>query len=262
MERNEIRNIINHYLIDNKINELNERVAKDLYSLLRSNYKDNLYGNVFEINCEFDELFEIIKGDIKRCDPFEKTHVIDKVDFNIDSKLEVMAYDKDNMVLNLDMDNLSKNDLIDIKNISPIMGRIDLYKTFMRIKPEQRGALANMIENCVSAFRNDIPPYAFYKYSGLFLSSSNRMTTGFIAIIKEKGSVLEIDSNVLSIGEHAFDTCENLKQVIIKGNIQYIGKHAFSNNKDLVIHVYSETSKPSTWDDEWCDSNCKVVWKK
>ena len=54
-------------------------------SYTRSNYKDNLYGNVFEINCEFDELFEIIKGNIKRCDPFEKTHVMDKVDFEIDS---------------------------------------------------------------------------------------------------------------------------------------------------------------------------------
>lgn len=108
-----------------------------------------------------------------------------------------------------------------------------------------------------------IPPYAFYNYEGKFYHTTNHAIgdigggIGFGGFIKELGSITEIRAK--SIGEHAFDGCKNLTEVYLNNDVHYIGKHAFSNVQNLIIHCPT-AQKPTTWDEEWCDFNCDVRW--
>ena len=272
MKREEIRKCINEFFQNNSSIVLSKNTANELKRILEEKYENKEYGNKYEIEVEFNEIFAgpPIYGSVRRCDPFEKTKVLDCVEFIIDSNKGVAVRENRRFSLTLNMSNLSKDDLIDIENISYFYSNklsFDIYTTFMRVKPFDRGVLANKIEDCLTCFTYDIPPYAFYNYAGKFYHTTNRAIgdigggKGFGGFVKEQWSIADISDSIISIGEHAFDGCKNLSGVNIKGNVHYIGKHAFSNIPGLIIHV-NETSKPDLWDDEWCDSNCEVIWNQ
>lgn len=267
MKREEIRELINEYLKANNITEISDQCAIGVKSMLRGKYKDSEFGNKYEIECEYDDFWSeaCITGNIKRLDPFEDDYVIDSVKFSIYENMDVMVWDKDEeLSLCLDMDNLSKNDLIDIKHFN-YRNTNDLYYMFIRVKSTNRGKLANMIDNCLGYFTDDIPSYAFYNYEGLFYDKSGKAIgdigggRGFGGIVMEQGTTAHIATTVKSIGEHSFDGCKYLTEVYLNSNIHYIGKHAFSNIPGLIIHCPFAV-KPNNWDDLWCDSSCKVIW--
>lgn len=271
MDRTEIRTLIKEYLIDNNVMKISSQLADNLKSFLKEKHPNKRFGNSYKIKCEFSDLFGkggCITGKIDRCDPLEPDFVIDSVSFSIDGELRVMTWEKDKIVLTLDMSNLSEDDKTDISNIDNYHN-IDVYRTFMHIPPHHRGKLATMIPDsrALELLEDDIPPYAFYKYEGLFYHTTNRGVGnlgggfGFGGFIREKGSIAEIGNRFASIGEHAFDGCLNLKEVHLSGKIHYIGKHAFSNIPGLIIHC-DASSKPACWDDEWCDENCTVYFNK
>lgn len=270
MNRIEIRNVIKEYLIDHNVGRVSQELAAKLNSFLKMKYPNEKYGNSYTIECEFTDLFmksDSITGRIDRFDPFEPDFIIDSVSFSIDDGLHIMTWEKDKVVLNLDMDSLSEDDKTDIMNIDSFHN-IDVYGTFMRIVPQNRGKLAAMIPDSMALelFEKDIPPYAFYQYDGLFYHTTSRGVGnlgggfGFGGFVRKKGGIAEIGNRFSSIGEHAFDGCSNLTEVHISGNIHYVGKHAFSNIPGLVIYC-NLPAKPTTWDDEWCDKNCKVYFK-
>ena len=270
MKRAEIRTMIKAYLSDNNIKSLSQQLADNLKIFLQGKYPNEKDGNSYTIECEFTDLFvksDSVTGRIDRCDPLEPDFIIDSVSFSIDADLRIMTWEKDKIALNLDMDNLSEDDKTDIMNIDSFHN-IDVYGTFMRTAPKNRGKLAAMIPNSMALelFEKDIPPYAFYQYDGLFYHTTNKGVGnlgggfGFGGFVRKKGSIAEIGNRFSSIGEHAFDGCLNLTEIHISGNIHYVGKHAFSNIPGLVIYC-SAPSKPSTWEDDWCDEFCKVYFK-
>ena len=271
MKREEIRLKLKDFLKDKCVKKLTAQVAYEIKEFLREKYPNQRFGNSNTIDSKFSELFAkggCISGKIDRCDPFEPTFIIDSVRFSIDCDLSVMVWENDKFALNLDLNNLSEDDITDIKHIGN-GSEIDLYRTFIRIPVKDRGKFAEMIPDSLALdlLGDDIPPYAFYKYNGLFYHTTTKGVgdlgggIGFGGYIKERGSKVQIKNNVVSIGEHAFDCCSNLTEVHISGNVHYVGKHAFSNIPNLIIYC-DMVSKPSTWDDEWCDKNCKVVYKK
>ena len=270
MKRTDIRAAIKEYLTDNIVTELSEEVADELAKYLKGRFPDKECGNLYNVECDFWGFFAengSISGKIERCDPIEIDHVIDSVSFSIDKDLRVMAWDRDKTILSLDMHNLSEDDESDIMGMADPRRYVDIYRTFMRVPSKDRGKLSSMIPNsmALSLFEDDIPPYAFYQYDGYFLHKTNRGVgdlgggVGYGGIIQEEGTIAEIGNRFVSIGEHAFDGCKNLTEVHISGNVHVVGKHAFSNIPGLVIYC-SASAKPSTWDDDWCDENCKAFF--
>ena len=267
MEREEVRKHLHEYfkIVGNV--ELSDGLARDMVTYLKLKYPNRRFGNTYVIEGSFHSFFpkEHIEGCVKRMDPIEQNHVVDFIKFEIFGPDEIAVWGEDPVVLDLDLDHLSKDDLVDIKYLDLPSGRIDVINTFMRIPPKKRGLLAGMMENPLAAFRHHVPPYAFYNYQGQFYHTTNKTFGdigggyGFGGFIRELGSTLEIDSSVKIIDEHAFDSCANLKEVIIKGKPHHIGKLAFSNTSGLVIRCRFD-EKPGDWDEEWCDANCKVIW--
>ena len=267
MKREDVRKVI-HECIDDLNKPLPELVKPLKDHLLSTYHQRDEFDNSYQIKVEYDELYECINGSVERLDPIEKTRAVDKVIFSISSDKSITAKTGGVIVLSLDMDNLSKDDLTDIKSMDHVTTDVDIYRTFMRVHPSKRGILSNMLFNAVGSFKEDIPPYAFYKYEGEYFAKSGKMFgdlapggMGFGGFVMQKGNVLEIPSVVKSIGEHAFDSSKNLTKAYIPENVKYIGYHAFSNTPGLTIYC-SSSSKPSNWDDEWCDKNCTVVWRK
>ena len=269
MNRQEIREMIKEYLKSASPRSLSEVTAKQLEEYLKARYPGAKLGNKYNIECDFVDFFtnrNYISGLIERCDSFDEDSVIDSVSFHVYDDMSVMAWDKGGFALKLDMDNLSNDDLTDIMHMDN-SEKIDLYTTFMRISPKDRGRLAGMIPNSMATelFHNDIPPYAFYKYDGQFYGSTGKGVgdlgggIGFGGFTRALGSKAEIKPTVISIGEHAFDGCLHLTEVYVSKNVHYIGKHAFANIPGLVIRC-GAPSKPATWDDEWCDGGCKVIF--
>ncbi len=271
MKRTEIRTLIKEYLADNNVRKISQQMADELKRFLHAKYPSEKFGNSYNVECKFNDLFSksgCVSGKIDRCDPFEPDFIINSVSFSIDGDLHVMVWEKDKFALDLDMSNLSEDDKTDIMNIDNYHN-IDVYRTFIRIPPQDRGKLATMIPNSMGLelLRDDIPPYAFYQYEGLFYHTTNKGVGnlgggfGFGGFIREKGTIAEIGNRFTSIGEHAFDGCLNLTEVHISGNVQYVGKHAFSNVPGLKVYC-SALSKPASWDDDWCDGLCQVYFKK
>ena len=273
MKRTEIRAVIKEYLKNNNVAGLSAKVANELEMYLQDMYPNQKFGNTYKIKCDFEDFFATasISGKVDRCDSFETDFVLDSVFFNIDSSLQVMVWDHEKTVLNLDMNNLTDDDLVDIKHIDirNTYGNFDIYKIFARVPAKDRGKLSNMIPDdmALELFDTDIPPYAFYHYDGLFYHTTNKGVgnlgggIGFGGFVREKGTVAQIGNRVMSIGEHAFDGCKNLTEIYISGDTHYVGKYAFSNVPGLKIYC-SATSKPDLWDDEWCDAGCDVCYVK
>lgn len=259
MKREEVRKKIREFLNNNHISALSKGVADDLVVFLKEQYPDRQFGNVYDIKAKYDSSFSQISGHIKRCDSFDRNDVIDAVSYKIMENLDInVSSDREKLLLTLDMNNLTRDDIVDIKMFSlPFSGNNDVYKTFMRVAPKERGKLASMVNGCPQVFSTDIPPYAFYEYEGLFYCTTQERVS--FGIVKMPGSVAELNTGLVSIGEHAFDGCKQLKKVLLSGDIHYVGKFAFANIPGLIIEC-SASSKPDYWDDEWCDSNCIVKW--
>ena len=267
MTRTDIRTLIKEFLANAGTKVLSSHLSDKLAAQLRKQYPDRQHGNVYNINCEYDDLFNMINGRIDRCDSFEQDSVMDSVSFAIDKDLRVEAWDQTPAVLTLDMNDLSEDDLVDISHMNDF-GRVDVYKTFMRTPAKDRGKLAAMIPHArgLELFDEDIPPYAFYQYEGKFYSFTGKAVgdlgggVGFGGSVRALGTVAEISSRVVVIGEHAFDGCRNLTEVYLPGNVHYVGKHAFANIPGLIIRC-GAASKPALWDDQWCDENCTVYFR-
>lgn len=65
--------------------------------------------------------------------------------------------------------------------------------------------------------------------------------------------------SVESIGKNAFNGTA-LAEVAIGENVQNIGQNAFAIN-NATIYCSAFESKPDAWNDKWCDTTAKVVWK-
>ena len=70
---------------------------------------------------------------------------------------------------------------------------------------------------------------------------------------------VSLPSTLKSIGNRAFYSSPNLTRVELPKGLTEIGMQAFSYCTNLTIYAEAE-SQPSTWDSEWNDSNCPVVW--
>ena len=271
MKRNDIRAYIHGFFEDAKPVSLSEETTEKLKAFLEAKLSSAAHDTDFVVEADYHDFFPSnrIEGNTKRMDPVEPGRAVESVHFYIDSPEEVMVWSDEPFVLNLDMDCLSKDDLVDIKYLgkSPHGYEIDVYKTFLRIPPLKRGLLSSMMEDPMGAFDHEVPPYAFYGYKGQFKHTTDEtvdLSGGlgqFLAHKVERGSTLDVDAWIESIGEHAFDGCTNLKEVIIRYKPHYVGKHAFANIPGLVIRCPRLSKKPDNWDDEWCDENCKIIWK-
>ena len=69
----------------------------------------------------------------------------------------------------------------------------------------------------------------------------------------------EENSQLLSIGDNAFEGCNNLESITIPNNVTSIGVNAFYNCSSLTIFCEA-SSEPSGWDSYWNYSNRPVYW--
>ena len=68
---------------------------------------------------------------------------------------------------------------------------------------------------------------------------------------------ITIPDSVTFIGSLAFFRCSSLSSVIIPKSVVTIGKYAI----DGPATIYCEaSSKPDRWNNDWCSSDCQVVW--
>ena len=66
-----------------------------------------------------------------------------------------------------------------------------------------------------------------------------------------------ISESVTSIGGYAFSGCSSLKSIFIPANVVSISNSAFTGP----MTIYCEaSSKPSGWDNNWCDASSNAVW--
>ena len=71
--------------------------------------------------------------------------------------------------------------------------------------------------------------------------------------------VNETEYIVNAISSYTFNHCDNLKSVIIPDSVIKIGNYAFDIKSSL--ELYCEVNeKPLEWDDNWCLSNCRIIW--
>ena len=192
MKRTEIRTLIKEYLADNNVEKMSQQTADELKRFLQAKHPNEKFGNSYKVECKFNDLFvksDCVSGKIDRYDPFEPDFIIDSVSFSIDGDLRVMVWEKDKIALNLDMSNLSEDDKTDIMNIDNYHN-IDVYRSFIRIPPQDRGKLATMIPNSMvlecseMIFRRML----FINMRVFFITLSTREWEISAAVLESEGS--------------------------------------------------------------------------
>lgn len=70
----------------------------------------------------------------------------------------------------------------------------------------------------------------------------------------------DIDTEVTTIEQTAFEKCTQLDNIVIPESITKIEENAFCNCIDLNIFCEVE-NKQEGWADNWVDSTCTIYWK-
>lgn len=101
-----------------------------------------------------------------------------------------------------------------------------------------------------------------FSYTGLESVTINEGTQSIGDYAFEENALLTsviLPNSLFEIGNRAFAGCEDLTSLIVPLHVTWIGSEAFYNCTTLTIYARM-SSLPSTWDPNWNDSACPVVW--
>ncbi len=129
--------------------------------------------------------------------------------------------------------------------------------------------------NCISLIEITIPDSvtsigdsAFYNCTslqyneydnGLYLGNNDNQ---YVVLVEAKNTIIalcEVNERTKIIYYKAFSYCTSLTKITIPDTVTSIGSYAFYYCTSLTIYCEAE-SKPSSWDENWNFSSCKVIW--
>ncbi len=129
------------------------------------------------------------------------------------------------------------------------------------------GALAfskclSLKELTLPATVKEVGDYAFFR-AGIekirFAEGLERI--GVCAFYRLEGlSSLSLPASLRSIGENAFRDCVRLGSVIMRGEIDYIGPHAFYRCLNMTVYSAAPMTASAAWDGLWNSSFRPVFW--
>lgn len=96
--------------------------------------------------------------------------------------------------------------------------------------------------------------YVFYTYEGV------NYLVGYIGNKTDIVLPENYNGENYEIHEYAFKERYDIISVVIPFGVTRVGKRAFYNNKKEFTIYCEATSIPNGWDEEWNESNSKVVW--
>ena len=101
-------------------------------------------------------------------------------------------------------------------------------------------------ENCTLITVITIPDSVTSIYSNAFKGCTSLNT-------------INIGSGVTLIAPSVFDTLPSLTTIVIPENVTNMGDNFYNCASDLTIYCEA-TSKPDGWIDNWCNTDCTIVW--
>lgn len=213
---------------------------------------------------------------IQKYDPVEgRSRIIDTSVISINDEMNISAYKvkEPAQKIKVSLDHATREEIR--QKCGPYISgtKLDFYDLYHSCPETERGILSKILKEeydvpSFEKFDDVIPAYAFCGYDDMFsvlgkevFGGTENYAFGLMYRRYEDDVNVEIPTHIRGIEEHAFDECSHLKTVTIHSGVEIIEKNAFANCSGLIIRC-SMDNKPSGWDDNWCDNNCLVKWKK